>query len=97
MNIQYGYDKAGRLAAMSTDYFTFNGFDAKLDDFRATSCKRMFRVTAEGKFVLLDEVMLDAKSKQPVKRSFYEPEVTHWMSLEEAQREREREKEKSTL
>ena len=93
MNIQYGYDKSGRLAAMTTHYFTFTGYDPKLDDFRPTNCERDFRVTDSGELVLLKEIIRDEKTKKVVKRSFYEPEVKHWMTLAEAQRESVKEEE----
>ena len=97
MNIQYGYNKAGRLAAMTTNFFTFAGFDPKLDDFRPTTCERDFRVTPEGEFVLLKEVIRDDKTKEVVKRSFYDPEVKHWMTLAEAQRESVKEEKERAL
>lgn len=83
-SIEYAYGLDGKLRHMTYEFSTFTGYDKALDDFRPTDCVRIYEVSNAGDLVLVSKVTTDRKTKQKVDRSFYEPEVRHWMTLDEA-------------
>lgn len=87
LDLDYGYDAQGELIAVRSRYFTFTGYDSATGEFLPTRCERAYDVAPDGKLTLVSEEIRDAKTGDPVKRSFHEPSVKHWMTFEQALRE----------
>lgn len=78
--LTYHYAQNGRLTKIDWEFRTFNGIDVEHNDEGLTRCLRTYSVERSGKFRLLSERMEDMKTGRVVKRSFYQPEITHWMT-----------------
>ena len=83
--IEYTYGKNGKLRHISYDFSTFTGYDKRSGDFKSTRCVREYEVTDAGKLVLKSKQTSDLTTGNPVERTFYDPEFSHWMTLAEAQ------------
>jgi hypothetical protein len=81
--LTYDYAQNGRLTKIDWEFRTFNGIDVEHNDEGLTRCLRTYSVEPCGKLRLLSERMEDMKTGRVVKRSFYEPKITHWMSLKD--------------
>jgi hypothetical protein len=77
----YHYAKNGRLQRIESEFRTFNGIDVLNDDEGLTRCVRSYAVTNTGRLRKISERITNMKSGREVARSFYEPEVKHWMHL----------------
>ena len=77
----YHYAKNGRLQRIESEFRTFNGIDVLHDDEGLTRSVRSYAVTNTGRLRKISERITDMKSGREVVRSFYEPEVKHWMHL----------------
>jgi len=85
--IDYTYGVDGLLRSASYVFTTFNGYDATTDDFAMTTCVREYDASVDGTLVLKSKVTTDFSSGDRVERTFYEPELTHWVTLAEARKE----------
>ena len=83
IDYQYGVD--GNLRHVSYEFRTLSGYDAGTEEFSPTRCVRRYDISATGELILKSKVTTDLSTGDPVERTFYEPEITHWMSLAEAQ------------
>jgi hypothetical protein len=83
--INYAYGSDGKLQHFTYAFHTFTGHDPKTDDFKPTSCVRRYEVTEKGQIVLVSKVTTDSQTGAAVDRTFYEPQITHWMTLDSAE------------
>jgi hypothetical protein len=81
--LTYHYGRNGRLTKIGWEFRTFNGIDVEHNDEGLTRCLRTYTVGPSGKLRLVSERMEDMKTGRKVKRSFYEPEIKHWMALKD--------------
>jgi len=79
--LTYYYDHNRRLTKLKSEFRTFKGMDVVHDDEGMTRCVRSYSVTNTGKLRKMSEQITDMKSGREVKRTFYEPNVKHWMNL----------------
>jgi hypothetical protein len=82
--IDYTYGRDGRLLRASYELRTFNGYEQATEAFRSTKCVRDYVVSASGELLEKSRVTTDLTTGEPAERTFYEPELTHWMTLAEA-------------
>ena len=94
--IEYTYGMDGKLRHISYDFSTFTGYDKTSGDFKSTRCVRKYDVTDAGKLVMKSKQTTDLSTGNPVERTFYDPEFSHWMTLAEAQQGIEEEKSRPT-
>lgn len=90
-HIDYGYDHDDRLMAirMSTHITESEGpLDTNPTMF---SVYRQYAVSPEGVITLIDESIRNNQTRESLQREVEEPDVRHWMTLEEAEREKNRE------
>ena len=85
--IDYTYGVDGLPRRASYEFTTFNGYDATTEDFATTKCVREYNASGNGSLVLDSKVTTDLSSGERVERTFYEPEITHWVTLAEARKE----------
>lgn len=83
--INYVYGSDGKLQNFTYAFHTFTGHDPKTGDFKPTSCVRRYGVTEKGELVLVSKVTTDSLTGAGVDRTFYEPQITHWMTLDSAE------------
>ena len=81
--LDYTYDSSGTLSKIDFEFRTFTGYDPETEDFYPTICIRSYTSAEDGKLKMTSESMRDSETNKEVKRSFWEPEIEHWMSLEE--------------
>jgi len=79
----YHYGPKGRLSQIDWEFRTFNGIDVEHNEEGLTRCLRTYRVKDSGELRLLSERMEDVNTGRPVTRSFYEPKITHWLTLKD--------------
>lgn len=82
-NFTYTYGKNGQLKSMTSEFFTFNGLEQETEQALPTVCVRRYEVSETKQLILKSQRITDSKTKKVVQRSFWEPEVHHWMSLSE--------------
>jgi len=84
-SINYQYDVDGNLRHVAYEFGTLNGYDKETEEFSPTNCVREYDVSQDGEFVLVSTSMTNAATGDSVDRSFYDPEISHWLTLKEAQ------------
>jgi hypothetical protein len=82
--IDYTYGPDGNLRHATYEFRTFNGYDSDTEEFTSTVCVREYDTTEAGELILRSKVTTDLSTGESVERGFYEPELTHWMTLTEA-------------
>ena len=85
--IDYTYGPDGELRHATYEFTTFNGYDETTEEFSPTKRVSKFKVSGDGGLVLDSKITTDLSSGEPVERTFYEPEITHWMTLAQAREE----------
>ncbi len=83
----YTYGPDGLLRHATYDFTIVNGYEQTTEEFAPTKCVRDYNVSKDGTLVLNSKVMTDLSSGKPVKRTFYEPEITHWITFAQARKE----------
>ena len=91
----YTYGADGLLRHATLDFVTLNGYDQTTEEFAPTKSVRDYKAE-KGALVLTSMVTTDLSSGKPVKRTFYMPEVNHWMTLAQARREQHAEQDASS-
>jgi len=79
--LHYIYAADGKLARIESELRTFSGFDRDGDAVLPTRCERSYTVSASGQIALDSEWITDLRSGQQVERTFWEPQIDHWMSV----------------
>lgn len=82
LTLTYRYRK-GELRRFRYELRVASAYDAKTDDFHPTRCVRNYRRTNDGTLKITSERLSDLESRHPVKRTFREPEVNHWLNASE--------------
>ena len=85
--IEYTYGPDELLRHATYEFTTFTGYDGTIEEFVPTKCVRDYNVSEDGTMVLNSKVTTDLSSGEPVERTFYEPEITHWFTLVQARKE----------
>ena len=86
--IDYTYGQDGNLRHVSYEFSTFNGYDKATGDSRSTRSVRDYDISKEGRLILKSTITTDiATGKTVGKRTFYEPQINHWMTISEALKE----------
>jgi hypothetical protein len=80
--LTYYYAKSGQLTKLDSEFRTFGSISVSGED-GLTRCERSYTVNAAGKLHKTRQRITDMKTGRTVNRSFFEPEVKHWMSLRE--------------
>jgi len=83
--INYQYDTDGSLRHATYEFGTLTGYDKKTEEFIPTNCVREYDLSQDGELILVSTSMTDTATGDSVDRSFYDPEISHWMTLKEAQ------------
>jgi len=81
--LTYEYGRDRRLRNMHSEFLTFGGITISGKDEGLTRCTRTFTVSRAGTLHKTSEHITDAKSGRVVARQFFEPQVKHWLSLDE--------------
>lgn len=85
-HITYTYGKDGKLQLINYEFCTLNGYDKANEKFSPTRCVRKYDVSHNRQLLLKSKVTTDLVSGQKIDRSFYEPEISHWMTIAEARK-----------
>ncbi|MDX1681355.1 MAG: hypothetical protein R3242_11570 [Akkermansiaceae bacterium] len=90
MHIDYSYNDEGELELAHSTLNTFQTASATEpeSDGRLTIIERIYTVNADGELELLKQTIRDEATGEEVERGFHDPEVKHWMTMEEAEREK---------
>src|SRR6478609_6943167 len=83
-SIDYVYGGDDKLLRASYEFHTFSGYDSETDAFRPTRAIRKYEVAEPGKLILKAETMTGITTGQLVHRTFYEPKISHWLTLAQA-------------
>lgn len=84
-SIDYIYGQDGALRHATYDFSTFNGYDKVTGEFSSIRCVRKYDVSKAGNLILKSTVTTDLATGKTVReRTFYEPKITHWMTIAEA-------------
>ena len=81
--LTYEYGRDARLRKIRSEFVTFGGVTIAGDDEGLTRCVRTFSVSPSGTLRKTSERITDEKSGRVVARQFYQPQITHWMSLDQ--------------
>src|ERR1051326_4319269 len=81
--LTYEYGRGGRLRSIRSEFVTFGGITISDEDEGLTRCVRTFSVSPSGRLHKTSERITDEKSARVVARQFYQPQITHWMSLDQ--------------
>jgi hypothetical protein len=79
----YEYRRDRRLQKLHSEFVTFGGTTVSGEDEGLTRCIRDFTVSSRGTLQKSSERILDAKTGKKVARQFYNPQVEHWMRLDD--------------
>ncbi|MBA3544557.1 MAG: hypothetical protein H0T83_08995 [Chthoniobacterales bacterium] len=79
----YEYGRDARLWKIRSEFITFGGITISGEDEGPTRCVRTFTVSRSGTLHKTSERITDSKSGRVVARQFYQPQITHWMSLDQ--------------
>ena len=79
--LKYTYDASGNIIRFVSDFYTFTGYDPKTGEGGLTRCLRVFNISSNGTMTLASEAMTDLPSGKKVHRTFFEPEIRHWMNV----------------
>ena len=72
-----------RLHKLHSEFVTFGGITVSGEDEGLTRCIRDFTVSSRGTLQKASERIIDQKTGRKVARQFYDPQVEHWMRLED--------------
>jgi hypothetical protein len=81
--LTYEYGRDRRLRKLHSEFVTFGGITISGKDEGLTRCVRTFTVSRAGTLHKTSERITDAKSGRVVAQQFFEPQIEHWMSLDE--------------
>ena len=81
--LTYEYGRNSRLRKIRSEFVTFGGITISGEDEGLTRCVRTFTVSRSGTLRNTSERITDEKSGRVVARQFYEPQIKHWMNLDE--------------
>jgi hypothetical protein len=81
--LTYEYGRDARLQKIRSVFVTFGGVAVSRDEDGLTRCVRTFKVLGNGALHKTSERITDEKTGRVVARQFYEPRITHWMSLDQ--------------
>lgn len=81
--LSYEYGRDARLRKIRSEFITFGGITISGEDEGLTRCVRTFSVSPSGALQKTSERIIDEKSGRVVARQFYQPEITHWMTLDQ--------------
>lgn len=81
--LTYEYGRDARLRKIRSEFVTFGGIPISGYNEGLTRCVRAFTVSRTGALNKVSERITDEKSGRVVVRQFYQPQITHWMSLDE--------------
>lgn len=79
----YEYGRNHRLQRLHSEFITFNGITVSGEDDGLTRCVRDFILSSGGTVRKTSERIIDEKTGRKVARQFYDPEVEHWMRLDD--------------
>jgi hypothetical protein len=81
--LTYEYGRDNRLRKIRSEFVTFGGITVSGEDEGLTRCVRTFTISRGGSLRKTSERITDEKSGRVVARQFYEPQIKHWMTLDE--------------
>jgi hypothetical protein len=81
--LTYEYGRDTCLRKIRSEFVTFGGITISGEDEGLTRCVRTFTISRNGTLHKTYERITDEKSGRVVARQFYEPQIKHWMSLDE--------------
>jgi hypothetical protein len=81
--VTYEYGRNTRLRKIRSEFVTFGGITISGEDEGLTRCVRTFTISRSGTLQKTSERITDEKSGRVVARQFYQPQITHWMSLDQ--------------
>ena len=81
--LTYEYGRDARLRKIRSEFITFGGITISGEDEGLTRCVRTFNVSRSGALHKTSQRITDEKSGRVVARQFYQPQITHWMSLDQ--------------
>jgi hypothetical protein len=81
--LTYEYGRDARLRKIRSEFVTFGGITISGEGEGLTRCVRTFGVSPSGALHKTSERITDEKSGRIVARQFYQPQITHWMSLDQ--------------
>jgi hypothetical protein len=81
--LTYEYGRDARLRNIRSEFVTFDGITVSGDDEGLTRCVRTFTVSRSGALHKTSERITDEKTGRVVARQFYDPQIKHWMNLDE--------------
>jgi hypothetical protein len=81
----YHYNEKGSLITITSIFNTYNGLDAKHPeaDTEFTRHFQKFLISPKKKLTQTDSLIQDVKTEKKVDRTFFQPEIQHWMTLNE--------------
>ena len=81
LTYEFGRDKC--LRKIRSEFITFGGITVSGENEGLTRCVRTFSVSRSGALHKTSERITDEKSGRVVARQFYQPQIAHWMSLDQ--------------
>jgi len=81
LTYEYGRDRC--LHKLHSEFVTFGGITISGEDEGLTRCIRDFTVSSRSTLQKISERIIDEKTGRTVARQFYNPQVKHWMTLDE--------------
>ena len=82
-DLTYEYGRNTRLRKIRSEFVTFGGITISGEDEGLTRCVRTFTVSRSGTLHKTSERITDEKTGRVAARQFYDPQIKHWMSLDE--------------
>jgi hypothetical protein len=81
--LTYEYGRDRHLHKVHSEFITFGGISVPDAGGELTRCIRTFTVSSSGTLQKTHERIIDEKTGRKVARQFYNPQVTHWMTLDD--------------
>ncbi len=83
LGLTYEYSRDRRLHKIRSEFVTFGGVSVPDGGGGLTRCIRTFSVSRAGTLRKISERITDAKTGKEVDWQFFEPQVEHWMTLDQ--------------
>jgi hypothetical protein len=81
--LTYEYGRDRRLRKLHSELITFAGISLSEARGGLTRCIRTFTVSSNGTLQKTYDRIVDEKTQRKVARQFYNPQIEHWMTLDD--------------